>query len=47
MLCVAGDVKCERKILAGREYDKCNKFYYYDVSTSLVCIKTPWNKMNG
>lgn len=33
--------KCERKILAGmKKYEKCNKFYYYDVSTSLVCIKT-------
>lgn len=22
-----------------KKYEKCNKFYYYDVSTSLVCIK--------
>lgn len=36
--------KCERKILAGKKYEKCNKFYYYDVSTSLVCIKHFLNK---
>lgn len=22
-----------------KKYEKCNKFYYYDVSTSLACIK--------
>lgn len=34
-----GGVECERKILAGKRDEKCNKFYYYDVFTSLVCIK--------
>jgi hypothetical protein len=28
-------IKCRRKILADKKYEKCNKFYYYDVSTSL------------
>lgn len=37
--------KCERKILAGKKYEKCNKFYYYDVSTSLVCIKGDFSSL--
>ena len=34
-------IKCERKILAGKKYEKCNKFYYYDVSTSLHNLHFP------
>lgn len=39
VVCWREKQKCERKILVGKKYEKCNKFYYYDVSTSLVCIK--------
>jgi hypothetical protein len=31
----------EKYWLGKKKYEKCNKFYYYDVSTSLVCIKNP------